>query len=91
MRTVGVELGARSYDVVIGDGAAQLLAGVVSSAVPEAARAAVVTQPGIGFEVDPGLPVEKVLVGDGEEAKSLAEVERLCRAFARWGSAGPTW
>ncbi len=85
MRTVGVELGARSYDVVIGDGAVDLLAGVVSSVVPGAARAAVVTQPGIGFEVDPGLPVEEVLVGDGEEAKSLAEVERLCRAFARSG------
>jgi 5-deoxy-5-amino-3-dehydroquinate synthase len=85
VRTVGVELGERSYDVVIGDGAADLLAGVVSSVAPGAARAAVVTQPGIGFEVDPGLPVEEVLVGDGEEAKSLAEVERLCRSFARSG------
>lgn len=85
MNTVGVDLGPRSYEVVIGEGAADLLAGVVASVVPGAARAVVVTQPGIGFEVDPGLPAEEVLVGDGEEAKSLAEVECLCRAFARFG------
>jgi 5-deoxy-5-amino-3-dehydroquinate synthase len=87
MRTVGVELGERRYDVTIGGGAAGLLPGVVADVVPGAARAAVVTQEGIGFAVDPGLPFEEVLVGDGEAAKSLAEVERLCRSFARAGLA----
>ncbi len=29
MRTVGVELGSRRYDVVVGEGAADLLAGTV--------------------------------------------------------------
>jgi 5-deoxy-5-amino-3-dehydroquinate synthase len=85
VKTVGVELGDRRYDVVIGDGAADLLAGVVAAVVPSATRAVVVTQAGIGFRVDPGLPYEELLVPDGEAAKSLAEVERLCRAFARAG------
>jgi 5-deoxy-5-amino-3-dehydroquinate synthase len=85
MRSVGVELGERSYEVAIGDGVSELLAGVVARAVPGAARAAIVTQEGIGFVVDPGLPFEVVVVPDGERAKSLSEVERLCRAFARAG------
>ena len=42
---------------------------------PAARRAVVVTQEGIGVEVDPGLPFEVVTVPDGESAKSLAEVE----------------
>jgi 5-deoxy-5-amino-3-dehydroquinate synthase len=85
MRTVGVELGERRYEVTIGEGASELLAGVVAGVVPGAARAAIVIQEGIGFAVDPGLPFEEVVVEDGEGAKSLSEVERLCRAFARAG------
>ena len=50
-----------------------------------AARAAVVTQAGIGVEVDPGVPFERFTVPDGEAAKSLAVVEDLCRGFARAG------
>ncbi len=53
--------------------------------VPGAARAAIVTQDGIGVHVDPGLASERFTVPDGEEAKSLAVVEELCRGFARWG------
>jgi 5-deoxy-5-amino-3-dehydroquinate synthase len=85
MRTVPVELGERRYDVVVGEGARHRLAGVVAECVPTAARAAVVTQSGLGVEVDPGVPFEQFTVPDGEEAKSLAVVEDLCRAFARAG------
>jgi 5-deoxy-5-amino-3-dehydroquinate synthase len=85
MIVVPVELGERRYDVVVGGGARHRLAEVVAATAPGAARAAVVTQDGIGVEVDPGLPAERFTVPDGEEAKSLAVVQELCRGLARAG------
>jgi 5-deoxy-5-amino-3-dehydroquinate synthase len=85
--TIPVKLGERSYDVVVGDGARELLADALASAVPSAGRVAVVTQEEIGVKVDPGLPSEVFIVPDGEGAKSLSTVEELCRGFARFGLA----
>jgi 5-deoxy-5-amino-3-dehydroquinate synthase len=85
MRIVPVDLGDRSYDVVVGDGVRHELARVVAGTVPGARRAAVVTQEGINVEVDPGIPYDVFTVPDGESAKSLAVVEDLCRGFARSG------
>ncbi|MDQ3294821.1 MAG: iron-containing alcohol dehydrogenase, partial [Actinomycetota bacterium] len=82
MITVVVDLGERSYDVVVGAGAAGLLPDVLPAG---AKRAAVVTQGSIAFEVDPGVPHERFLLGDGEAAKDLSSVEELCRAWSRWG------
>ncbi|HWF22577.1 MAG TPA: 3-dehydroquinate synthase family protein [Acidimicrobiales bacterium] len=87
MITIPVKLGERSYDVVVGDGAREVLADALSSAVPSAGRVAVVTQEEIGVEVDPGLPSEVFIVPDGEGAKSLSTIEGLCRGFARFGLA----
>jgi 5-deoxy-5-amino-3-dehydroquinate synthase len=83
--TVAVELGERRYEVVIGDGVRHRLAAIVSATVPNATKAAVVTQSGIGVSVDPGIPFEVFTVPNGEGAKSLAVVEELCRGFARSG------
>ncbi len=85
MKIVPVELGERSYEVLIGDRARDRLPEIVASTVPGATRAAVVTQSGIGVTVDAGLPLEQFMVPDGEEAKSLSAVESLCRGFARAG------
>lgn len=82
MITVPVALGERSYDVVVGAGARHRLAQVVPAG---ARRAAVVTQAGIGVDVDPGIESRVFPMGDGEAAKSLATVEVLCRGFAAWG------
>lgn len=82
MIRVPVDVGDRSYQVVVGAGARHLLAEVVPAV---AARAAVVTQAGIPVDVDPGLAHEVFTVGPGEAAKSLATVEDLCRRFARFG------
>jgi len=82
MIVVPVPVGDRSYDVLVGDGARHELARVVPAS---ARRVAVVTQPGIGVEVDPGREHRVFEMPDGEEAKSLATVEELCRQFARWG------
>jgi 5-deoxy-5-amino-3-dehydroquinate synthase len=82
MRTVTVELGERAYAVIVGAGAAGCLPDVLPAG---AKRAAVVTQAGIGFAVDAGIPYEVVEIADGEPAKALATVEALCSAWSRWG------
>ncbi len=82
MITVEVDLGDRSYPVLVGHGTARELAGVLPS---EATRIAVVTQPGIDFTVDPGREHRVFEVADGEPAKSLATLEELCRGWAAWG------
>jgi 5-deoxy-5-amino-3-dehydroquinate synthase len=80
--TVSVSLGDRTYDVLVGAGAIANLGTVLP---PSARRAAVVTQAGIGVDVDPGIEHQVFTISDGEEAKSLATVEDLCRHWARWG------
>jgi 5-deoxy-5-amino-3-dehydroquinate synthase len=82
VRTVRVDLGERGYDVLVGPGAAAELRRLLPAGVH---RAAVVTQPGIGFAVDPGVPHEVFPIADGEPAKSMATVEHLCSAWSRWG------
>jgi 5-deoxy-5-amino-3-dehydroquinate synthase len=49
------------------------------------ARAAVVTQERIPWEVDAGIEQRTFFLDDGEEAKNLESVEDLCRGFATWG------
>lgn len=82
MISVDVPVGERPYVVRIGAGARRLLAEVLP---PGARAAAVVTQPGIDVEVDPGIPHERFELPAGEEAKTVSSVEWLCRGFARQG------
>ncbi|MCU1367369.1 MAG: aroB [Ilumatobacteraceae bacterium] len=81
-RTVRVELGERSYDVLVGHGTRTELAALLPRT---ARRAMIVTQEGIPVTVDPGLPFEVLTIGVGEEHKSLATIERLCDGFAAAG------
>lgn len=85
-----VELGARSYDVVVGEQAVSEIGSVLAAR----RRAAVVTQATIpgGVLADvrasldgAGIVHDTFLIGDGEDAKTLATVDDLCREFARWG------
>ncbi len=82
MITVRVELGERSYDVLVGSGARHRLLEVIPVG---AQRAAIVTQAAIGIPVDPGIENRVWTIGAGEAAKSLATVEELCRSWSRWG------
>jgi 5-deoxy-5-amino-3-dehydroquinate synthase len=79
---VRVPLGDRSYDVVVGPGVRRELPGLLP---PRVARAAIVTQAGIGHEVDAGVESRVFTIGDGEPAKTMSTVESLCRSFAQWG------
>ena len=82
MIVVPVPLPDRPYDVLVGAGVRHELARVIPAS---ARRVAVVTQPGIGIEVEPGREHRVFLMPEGEEAKSLTTVEMLCREFAQWG------
>jgi 5-deoxy-5-amino-3-dehydroquinate synthase len=79
---VDVDLGDRTYPVVIGPGARHELASVLPTA---AKRVAIVTQSGIGVSVEPGVEHRVFTIGDGEEHKALETVESLCRQWAQWG------
>ncbi|MGK2947303.1 MAG: 3-dehydroquinate synthase family protein [Acidimicrobiales bacterium] len=82
MISVEVPISDRTYRVLVGSGVRSELAAVLPAT---ARRAAVVTQAGIGLDVDPGREHEVFEVPDGEAAKSLATVESLCRRWAAWG------
>ncbi|MDQ1402597.1 MAG: 5-deoxy-5-amino-3-dehydroquinate synthase [Actinomycetota bacterium] len=77
-----VELGERSYPVVVGGGARHRLLEVLPTG---ARRAAIVTQEAVQVPVDPGVEHRTFLIDDGEEAKCMETVEELCRSFSRWG------
>jgi 5-deoxy-5-amino-3-dehydroquinate synthase len=79
---VEVRTGGGRYPVVIGPGVRAELGDLLS---PWVRRVAVVTQAGIGLTVNPDREHEVFPIGDGEEAKSMATVEELCRAWSRWG------
>ncbi len=82
MIAVPVDLGERSYDVLVGRGARYRLGELLPIG---ARRAAVVTQQSIPVEVDVGIEQRSFVIGEGEDAKTLATVEELCRSFSRWG------
>ena len=82
LRTLTVDLGPRSYPVVVGSGARHRLLEVLPVG---ARRAAVVTQDAVGVTVDAGVEQREFVMGDGEEAKCLETVEELCRGFSRFG------
>jgi 5-deoxy-5-amino-3-dehydroquinate synthase len=81
-RRVEVVTPQRTYEVIVGPGARHLL----SEHVPAAARkAAIVTQAALNVTVVPGIDEAEFVIGLGEEAKTLATIEELCRGFARAG------
>ncbi len=82
MIRVEVPLGDRGYDVVVGHGAKASIGELLP---PAAKRAAVITQDTIPFELDLPLPVERIVIGNGEQHKTMATVEQLCRRFATLG------
>ena len=79
---IDVELDERSYPVMVGAGVRHELSSVIPAS---AKRVAVVTQADIGVRVDPGVEYREFVIDEGEAAKSLATIERLCREWAQWG------
>jgi len=79
---VEVALPDRTYPVLVGPGVRAELASVLPGS---ATRAAIVTQPGIEVDLDPGREHRVFEIADGEAAKTLTTVEQLCRGWAAWG------
>jgi 5-deoxy-5-amino-3-dehydroquinate synthase len=48
-------------------------------------KAAIVTQPGVGVDVDSGVEQRAFVIDEGEKAKSMSTVEELCSGFAEFG------
>jgi len=89
LRTVRVELGERSYPIRIGAGTLDA-AGPAVAELTKARRAVVVSVPGVARRYAPalerglrgaGLRVRRLLVPDGERAKSLRQLARLYDAL----------
>jgi len=79
---VHVDLGTRSYPVVVGHG----VVGEIDSLLPKTAkRAVIVTQKEIGFVVKPKIDSTTVLIGTGEQHKNLQTIEMLSQKFAEFG------
>ena len=92
MIRVPVELGARRYEVAVGDGARLELAAAVRRHRSTVRRAAVVTQAEVAAAgwldaLDPGVDFDVFLIPDGEGGKHMRTVEELCAGFARSGLA----
>jgi 5-deoxy-5-amino-3-dehydroquinate synthase len=79
---VTVQLGDRSYPVIIGSGVRVELNSVLPAT---ARRAVIVTQESIPLVVETDIPQTTVVIGDGEQHKTLTTIEHVLREFARAG------
>ena len=79
---VAVDLGERSYEVVIGPGVRHQLAEVIAARAPRAKMAAVITSDTVATlewsKVETGLPTIIISVPDGDSAKTLSQLETIC-------------
>ncbi len=82
MQIVQVELGERSYPVVIGSGARHELASVLPANVR---KIAIITQDNINYPLEIDREAQRFVIGDGEQYKTLATVERLCSEMSASG------
>jgi len=83
---VGVELGERSYEVVVDDGARSELPALLDLRAPLAKSVVIVTSASLAtqpwFDVESGREQRVLLVPEGESAKSLSAAEELLELFA---------
>jgi len=79
---INVALADRSYSVLVGSGVSKEL----ENFLPKSAkRAVIVTQENIPFSIKLSLPYTTVLVGNGEQFKSLQTIETISEQFAKFG------
>lgn len=79
---IDVDLGDRSYPIVVGRGVSTELDEHLPSS---ARRAVIVTQRGLPEARISSRPSTTLFIERGEQDKSLATIETLCREFARFG------
>ena len=79
----GVELGDRSYPVLVGAGARHRLAEVLPVG---AHRAAIVTQDSIPWTVDAGIEQRSFFLDDGEERQEPGDRSKSCAGTSPGGA-----
>lgn len=83
---VPVDLGERSYEVVLEEGARHRLAALIGARAPKAQTVAMVTSDSLAeqswFDFDSGRAQHVVTVPDGENAKTFATLEHLLGRLA---------
>jgi 5-deoxy-5-amino-3-dehydroquinate synthase len=77
-----VDLGSRSYPIVVGRGVSRELSDHLP---PTSRRAVIVTQDGLPSVELSSIPSTTIRIGRGEEHKNLATIESLSREFASFG------
>jgi 5-deoxy-5-amino-3-dehydroquinate synthase len=77
-----VDLGSRSYPIVVGRGVSRELSDHLP---PTARRAVIITQEGLPSVELSSIPSTTIRIGRGEEHKNLATIESLSREFASFG------
>lgn len=82
IRRVEVPLADRSYEVLVGYGAATHLGEVIPAT---AKRAAIVTQAGIPMDIEASIEHDVFNIGEGEQYKTIETISDLCRRFAQAG------
>ena len=82
MKEIKVNLGDRSYPVLVG---VNCLDNVAKYYPESAKRVAVVTQKQIGVEIASSKNHKVFDIGTGENSKSIETVIELCRAWVDWG------
>jgi 5-deoxy-5-amino-3-dehydroquinate synthase len=83
---IRVELGERSYDVVVAAGARRELAGVIARLLPEAQACCIITSKALlgegWFDIDSGINQYIITVPDGEESKTIAVLGEVLEQLA---------
>lgn len=81
LETVVVNLGDRSYPVVVGHGA---IASLVDLVGPTVQRCAVVTQEGIPSDVTLPFESKRFVIERGEKLRLLPQLNRYRKASRKW-------
>jgi len=86
---ITVDLGARSYDVAIGDGVRSGLADLIAKRAPKAQVAVIITSPSLRaqpwFDFETGITQHVLEVPEGEDAKTLQSLSVLLENIAKLG------
>ena len=83
---IPVNLGERSYEVVVEAGARRQLAGLVARLAPEAQACCIITSERLltegWFDVDSGINQYTITVPDGEESKTIEVLGEVLEQLA---------
>jgi len=81
-KEISVNLGERSYPVLVGSGCVNEVASYVGPAVK---KIAIVTQESIGVNIETGKEQKTFYLPIGEHGKSIETIKELCSSWVNWG------